>query len=243
MAKSKKKPAAAPKKPKKPKRPPVPPDDAPPPAAVGHPPGDLSDDEERFVVEYLVDRCAAHAYRRAFPGCSRTTARAAGHRMRNLPHVAQEISAELAALNRRIRVGAEDVLREIARVAYSDILELYNPVTGHLYAPRHIPFDTRRAIASVKVNRLRTSVTRNGRTKTTVTEQEVEYKLWPKMDALGKLCAHLGLNTEITPLESLLRALPGEMAAQIRTALATPRGASLPVPSTNGHAPHPEEKP
>jgi hypothetical protein len=116
-------------------------------------------------------------------------------------------------------VTADKVLKEIARVALSDVFDLYDPRTGQLRHPRHIPFETRKAIASMRVTRERRSVRTRGRTRTTIIESEIEYKFWPKMEALGKLCKHLGLDTEITPLEALLRALPLELASQVRNAL------------------------
>jgi hypothetical protein len=39
------------------------------------------------------------------------------------------------------------------------------------------------------------------------------------MDALGKLCRHLGLETEIPPLEALLNALPPDLSAAVRAQL------------------------
>lgn len=224
-----------PGRPRKPPKPPPPPPDPPPIGPVGHGgPDELSDDEARFVAEYLVDRVAAHAYRRVHPNCTHETARAAGLHMRRRPRVAREIAAALDAQNRRVRVSADRALKEIARIAFSDILDYYNPVTQNLYTPRQIPLDARRAIASIRVLRSVTVVTRNGRDTRTVTEQEVEYKLWNKLDALEKLCRHLGINTSIPPLEALLAMFPPALSAAIRQAMATPADAAphvIPAPS------------
>lgn len=216
------------------KRPVGPPD---PPGSV--PPGDpslepLSPDEQRFVEEWLVDRSSARAYRTCFPGCSHHAARNHGWEMRHRPNVDREIRAAVHAQSIRTQVTADRALKELARVAFSDVIDLYDPVTHQLRHPRHIPFEARRAIASIKVGRTRTTTRSDGQTETQVAEHVVAYTLWPKMDALGKICRHLGMDTEITPLEALLQALPRELAAAVRQALAAPREVK---PSTNGHHP------
>lgn len=214
------------KKPTKPTKPPTgtPPDPADEP---------LNEDQQLFVDEYLIDRNAARAYRTIYPGCSHHNARMEGSRLRHRPNVAREIRAAINACRARNQATADKVIEEIARVATSDIYSLYDPVNGRLRHPRHIPYDARKAIASIKVTRERRSVRTRGRTRTTVTEQEIEYRLWPKMEALGKLCKHLGLDTEITPLEALFRALPPDLAVQVRNALMGPSVAI--APSVNGH--------
>jgi hypothetical protein len=62
------------------------------------------------------------------------------------------------------------------------------------------------------------------RIRTTVTECVVEYKLCNKIDALGRLCAHLGLDAGLPPLEVLLSLLPRDLVAELRAALAAPPG-------------------
>lgn len=205
---------------------------APPPPPVP-PPRDtvtedtpLTDDERRFVEEWEVDRVAAAAYRRAFPGCTHRQAWWNGWRMRRQPNVAAEIRYLVRAQRIRDFVSADKVIEELARIGSSDILEMYDPATNQLRHPRHIPYNLRKCISEVKVQRQRS--TRRGRA--TVTDQIVSYRLYNKLDALGKLMKHLGLETEITPLEVLLAALPRALAEQVRQELAAERT----LPSTNG---------
>lgn len=216
------------------KRPPrTPPLPAAPPEPQEPPEIELDDEERQFVDEYLIDADRIRAYHTMRPGCSYRTARRRGQELFNRPHVQAEIRAARRSSANRCQITAERTLKELARVAYSDVIDLYDPQTNTLRLPRHIPLEVRRAIASVKVARERRSVRTSGRTRTTVSDTVIEYKFWPKMQALEKLCRHLGLQTEITPLDALLAALPRPLAMAVRGALAEQNTAN-PPPTPNG---------
>jgi phage terminase small subunit len=187
-----------------------------------------------FVDEYLVDLNGVRAYRAAFPAAGDAAAKVGASRLLTKANLRAEIIAGREAQQRRTRVRADAVLREIARVAFSDIFYLVGD-DDRLLPLRRVPFETRRAVASVRVLRERTTVrtTTAGRTRTrtTVTEQVVEYKFWNKIDALRQLCAHLGLGAGLPPLEVLLSLLPRDLAAELRAELASP-------PGRNGAATH-----
>lgn len=208
MAKAKNTKSGKGKKPPTPPVTPVDPADAP-----------LDDTEQLFVEEYLYDRNYANAFRRLNPHCNYYNARQQGWAIGHRPHVAREIQAAIQAQRLRKRATADRTIDEIAMIAFSDIADLYDPQTHQLRHPRHIPYETRKTIASIRVQRQRTTTATNGKTRTTITDSTVEYKLWNKIDALGKLARHLGLDTEITPLEALLRALPHELAQAVRSVL------------------------
>ncbi len=211
-------------------RPPVPPVTADTP---------LSDDEERYVQEYLIDRNCAQAYRRCYPEASYASCLRLGNTMRHRVNVDAEIKAGLAAQRVRSRVSADEVLKELARIAFSDVYELYDPHTNQLRQPRHIPYDTRKVIASLRVARTRTTRTTVRRTTTTVSDQIIEYKLWSKVDALAKLMKHLGLEGGLEPLDVLLAALPRRLADEVRAELSAERAALIAAPaSTNGNGKH-----
>lgn len=193
----------------------------PPPPATPVDPADvpLSHDEQLFVEEYLLDRNWANAYRRLHPDANHSNARRLGWAIGHRPNVRREIRNAIHAMRLRKRATADAVIDELAMVALSDVLDLYDPQTHQLRHPRHIPYETRKTIASIRVSRERTTTRTTGRTRTRVVDSTVEYRLWNKIEALGKLARHLGLDTEITPLESLLRALPRELATAVRNAL------------------------
>ena len=205
----------------------------PPPSNIDDPDRELNDYEARFVNEYLVDRCAAAAMRRIRPEYSHTVAASMGYQLRHRPCIDREIRAAVRAQSLRTRITADRALREIARIAFSDIIDLYDPHTGELYNPRNIPLEMRRAVSSVKVSRERRREERSRGVRVIVTDTVVEYKLYDKLGALEKLCRHLGLNTEITPLEAFLQLLPPDVSAEVRKLLAAKATANF-TPSANG---------
>jgi len=183
----------------------------------------LTPAEQVFVEQYLVDLNGTRAYRVAFPGAAYGSARALASKLVAKVNVAAEIRAARAAQQRRTQITADKALRELARVAFSDLIDLFDG-EGRLRSAREMPLDARRAAASVKVSRERVArrVTRRGKTTTTTTVREcvIEVKFWDKVAALERLFRHLGLETPIPPLEALLRSLPPRMAAGVRAALA-----------------------
>lgn len=200
-------------------------------------PRQLTRIERRFVDSYLLDLNCAAAYRRAVPSVRHTSARTLGYRMRRLPHVAAEIRDAMRARSIRTQVKADRVVKELCRIAGSDIIALVDPTTGLLLHPRQIPFDVRRAIASFDVKRTRTTRTTNGRTRTTVREEWIGYRLANKLDALELMCKHLGLVESVPPLESLLRSLPGDLATALRAALVDPKPVTSNLPTRNPDIP------
>lgn len=206
-----------PRPPKKPLLPPDPPE-GPPPTPPDFPP--LADDEERFVQEWQVDRHPTRAYQRANPGLSTRNAAARARTLLQRPHVLAEMRAVRHAQRLRCQVSADALLEEVARVAFADVLELFDPNTGLLRLPRQIPLETRKAISRIKVSRERRTITTTGSVRTVVADTVVEYTFWNKMDAAKALFEHLGLRTSITPLEAFLAALPEPLQSQVRAALA-----------------------
>lgn len=206
----------------------------PPPPHVDPATVPLTEGERRFVDEYLVDRKRVQAYRRAYPNNhSYRASQMESHLMFHQANVQAEIRSAVAAQRARVHVRADAVIEEYARIAFSDIYELFDPATNQLRMPRHIPLETRKAVQSIKVSRQRRTVTARGRTRTTVTDTVMEYRLWSKTEALSKLWTHLGLQTEMTPLESFLALLPADLAAHVRMELAkgnAPVGLPLPAP-------------
>lgn len=191
----------------------------------------LKPEHERFVGEYLITLNAVQAYRTAYPGTTYGTAAVQAHRLLKKPNIRAEIQAARRAQQQRTEITADKVLREIARIGFADVVDLFDDC-DQLRPLRQVPIETRRAIAAVKVTRARTTrrVTRNGKTRTTTTVHEsvVEYKFANKLDALGRLFDHLGLSTAISPIESLLLSLPPPLAAQLRLAMMAGRNGVKP---------------
>ena len=229
----------------------------PPPPEPNTPPPDpellqaelrpLTEDEQRFCDEYLVDRNATRAYHATY-NCDYATAATAGPHLRHRPNVAREIAGMIRAQRVRLQLNADAVLKELCRCAFSDMYQVVDPQTHLLRNPRHIPLDTRRAVSEIRMTRERTTRSQANTTTTAVTESVVTVKFWNKIDALGKLAKHLGLDTEVTPLDALLRLLPASVAAEVRAALNAPQQQQPPkalpaVPGAADVAAHPPRQP
>ena len=178
----------------------------------------LSDDEERFVEEYLIDRNGTAAYVRANPGTKRRTATQMACRMLAKRNVANAVKDGTADLRRRSKVKAERVVEHAARIAFLDIGDVLDLAVSDFrpLPPREIPQDVRRAIQAVKVTRRRL----RSRGDEDYEVESVEYKLPDKNAALDKLFRHLGLYQDLPPLEVLLAALPPDIVPTVRAALA-----------------------
>lgn len=79
----------------------------------------LSPRQRRFVEEYLVDLNAKQAAVRA--GYTGTSPKSRGYLNLKKPLIAEAVRAEMAARSERTRVDADRVIRELERIAFSDI--------------------------------------------------------------------------------------------------------------------------
>lgn len=79
----------------------------------------LTDKQERFVAEYLIDLNAAAAARRA--GYSVHTADRIGHENLRKPEIQAAVAEAIEARNERTQVSADRVVKELARIAFSDM--------------------------------------------------------------------------------------------------------------------------
>lgn len=179
----------------------------------------LSDEERRFIAEWTIDRNSYQAYLRLHPGTGAQLAVIRTREMISRPQVRAEMRAIKRSQSVRARVDAELTLEELAYVAFSDVYHLFDPTNNSWRAPGQIPMETRKAIASIKVSRQRVTRTTDGTTQVTVVDTVMEYKLWPKLDALKRLCEFLGLSTSLPPLDALMAALPSSLADSVRTEL------------------------
>jgi hypothetical protein len=81
--------------------------------------------QQLFVREYLVDLNAAAAAIRA--GYSRKTARQHAARLMTNVNISAEIEKATASRMQRLDITADKVLQEIAKLAFFDIRNLFNP--------------------------------------------------------------------------------------------------------------------
>lgn len=142
----------------------------------------LSPRAARFVAEYLVDCNAAAAARRA--GYSQRTAHSQGGRLLRNVAVAQAIAAAQARRVQRVEVTADAVVRELSRVAFSDVGQLHD-ADGNLLPLQQLPEDARRAVVQFEAE----AVGQDGEAVT----QLRRVKLADKLKALELLARHLGM--------------------------------------------------
>lgn len=141
--------------------------------------------QSRFVAEYLKDLNATQAAVRS--GYSGKTAESQGSRLLSNAKVAAEISAALARRAERVEVKADDVLRELLRLAMVDISEAFG-ADGQLKPLHEMSPDVRRAIAGVEVQTI------GNEDEGLVRLHKV--KFWDKTKSLELLGKHLKLFTE-----------------------------------------------
>ena len=147
---------------------------------------ELTAKQRRFVEEYLVDVNGAAAARRA--GFSVRSAERQAVELLNKTHVAAAIALAMDERARRCGIKADRVLKELARIAFADIGDVFDE-RGRLRPAAEIPEDARRAVASLE------TVTRFGGRGEDGEQTGVtcRVRLFDKVAALALLCRHLGL--------------------------------------------------
>lgn len=140
----------------------------------------LTPKQERFVEEYLIDLNATQAAIRA--GYSPKTAAEIGYENLNKPQIRAHVDAELAARSRRTGLNQDRVLRELARLAFVNPVDVIN--TNNATVNPSATEDDTAAILSIRV---KTMSTDNG----DMVEREV--RMADKLKALELLGKHLGM--------------------------------------------------
>lgn len=182
----------------------------------------LTPGQARFVDEYLADRNASAAYLRAFPATGPGSARSSAARLLAKANIRAAVRAGERRLSRRNGDLQDRAVREIERLAFSDIADVMVFDKGRV---RLRPFadmtpDARRAIKAVRVRPPVVTHVGKGKGRKAVVTEPVEVVLHDKLAALDKLFRLLGLYKDQPPLEALLAALPPDLAAVVRSALA-----------------------
>lgn len=143
----------------------------------------LTPKQNRFCAEYLKDLNATAAAIRA--GYSPRSAEVAGSRMLRNRKVSQVVEEALARRQERIEVKSDDILRELLRLATTDIGKAFDE-HGRMLPLKDMPEDVRRAISGLEVTSLG-----DGEVGTVT-----KVKFWDKVRGLELLGKHLKLFTE-----------------------------------------------
>lgn len=153
------------------------------------PPGPLSDRQRRFADEFLKDLDASAAAKRA--GYAPRSAPFLTTKLRRYPGVAARIEAGIAAKQRTIRIEADRVLEEYARIAFADIGRVadWSNKRLRLKPQHHIARADSAAIAFLGPARGAT----------------LQLRLHDKVHALDMVARHLGLLDPRMPGRALVR--------------------------------------
>jgi phage terminase small subunit len=147
----------------------------------------LTAKQERFVAEYLIDLNATAAAVRA--GYAPKWADRQAHLLIEKNRViADAIQSALKKRNERLEITADMVLRELARVAFSDARRLYND-DGSLKTPNELDDDTAAALAGIDTFE---EFDGRGENRRLIGYTKKIHR-WDKVKSLELLGKHLGL--------------------------------------------------
>lgn len=174
----------------------------------------LTELEERFCLKYFEN--GGTGYRAVLDAGYKQTEKAAATTSTRLLKKA-EIQARLKELRlaqqKRVEVNADDILRELNRLGYSDLRRLLDD-NGAVLPPKEWPDDIARAVASIKVreefeDRQAYCEDCGRKMHRVLTGYTKEVKFWNKNQALHDLGKHKKLFTDVVevtdPISDRLR--------------------------------------
>lgn len=145
--------------------------------------------QQRFVEEYLIDLNGSAAYRRTYPNVkSEGVARANAARLLAKANVAAAVALAQAERSRRTLVAADDVIRELATVGFSDLRHFAIDDDGRVRLAEGAPEQAMRAVSLIK-----RKVSVFGEGNLARREYVTEIRLWSKVESLKLLGQHLRL--------------------------------------------------
>lgn len=153
-------------------------------------PRKLTAKQAAFVREYLKDSNATEAAKRA--GYSAKSAPQLGYQLLQVPSVREALAVKVERIEERAEVDKAEILRELLRLARSDIGQAFNE-KGELKPLKDMPEDVRRAICAVETDEI-LAMRDDGPVSIGKTRK---LKLWSKTEALKLLGQHLKLFTEV----------------------------------------------
>lgn len=143
--------------------------------------------QSRFIDEYLKDRNWRAAYARAGYNERGTHAkqRSDGYHLLHKPHVWAVMLARRQEIEERTKISQDMVRVELARAAFFDPRRLFDQKTGQLISVVNLPAEVAAVISSIEISEW-TDERGGQRTSTKV-------RFCSKIEALDKLCRHLGM--------------------------------------------------
>lgn len=142
--------------------------------------------QESFIDNIIANIIQYKAYQLAgYKSQTDESAMASASALLRIPKIQARLAYKRAQLAKKTDISAERVIKEFARIALSDLSELYDE-DGNIKDIQDIPEDLRRAIAGVEHV---AEFDKGGK----ITGFTKKIKLWDKTKALENLGKHLGL--------------------------------------------------
>lgn len=153
--------------------------------------GALTEKQQRFAAEYLVDLNATQAAIRA--GYRPKTAGSVGFENLKKPEIAAAIEVAMKAREQSTQITQDRVLQELARIAFFDLRKLYRQ-DGTLKAMQELDDDAAAVLAGVDVQEMAGGAAVGGEAGLAhVALQTKKVKIPDKVAALGLAMRHLGM--------------------------------------------------
>ena len=149
---------------------------------------EISEQKKLFCRQYLIDFLGWKAAKRAKYKGKKTSLEATASRLLRQPGVMAYLNKLTKQQQKRLNIGSDRVITEIARIALSDIGEVVGE-DNDLLDIKDIPESARRAIASIEIN---PEFQGRGEDRELVGYTK-KLKFWDKNKALEALCKHFGL--------------------------------------------------
>ena len=144
----------------------------------------LTDRQQRFVEEYLIDLNGTQAAIRA--GYSPDSANAQSTKMLTKGNVSACVRKAIAERSKRTGITQDRVLRELARIGFVNVPDVVNALDATI--KEDADADDTTAISSVKVKTTRT------KDESEITEREIKFH--DKVKSLELIGKHLAMFTE-----------------------------------------------
>lgn len=152
--------------------------------------------QARFVAEYLIDSNGKQAAIRA--GYKPSNAESTASTLLSDPKVSKAVAVGQAKALENAGITAERVLREMGRLAFSDVSRLFN-ANGSLKSLHELTPDDAACIAGLEV------IIKNAEAGDGHTDKVHKIKVWDKSKNLEMLGKHFGLFAEKLELSGSLR--------------------------------------
>lgn len=163
---------------------------------------------ELFCIEYTKDGNATRAYIAA--GYSENGASASACALLAQPKIAARVTQLQDERKARVLLEGDDILREIQKLATSDIRRLIDPTTGCVLPTDEWPDDIAVAVASFEVIEKYHPITGK------LTGYIKKFKLWDKPKSQEMIGRSLALFTDVVKNDTTLTVAPPADADQVK---------------------------